>query len=166
MTIHDRYELFDVNRSKKYATYDPFVLTYQVQQVYYAPYPSLKKDRDQWVAVFKTKARSHIDAPVVDGIFYQDDDVDENTLLSIIEEDMKLNIDEEEEEPQEQEKYQLEDDQEEDEEDDQEEEKDEKDADDNELTGEDDENFEEADDDRNLFPDDEVVELDGHSSDK
>ena len=32
--------------------------------MYYAPYPSLKRDKSQWWAVFKTKARSEVDAPV------------------------------------------------------------------------------------------------------
>ena len=64
MNIHEQYKLVEVNHTKKYPKYDPFVLSYQVSQVYYASYPSLKRDRVQWWAVFRTQARSVIDAPV------------------------------------------------------------------------------------------------------
>lgn len=64
MNIHEQYKLVEVNHTKRYPKYDPFVLSYQVTQVYYAPYPSLKRDLVQWWAVFKTKARSEVDAPV------------------------------------------------------------------------------------------------------
>ncbi|XP_021752460.1 uncharacterized protein LOC110717966 [Chenopodium quinoa] len=64
MNIHELYKLVEVNHTKKYPKYDPFVLSYQVTQVYYASYPSLKRDRVQWWAVFKTQARSVVDAPV------------------------------------------------------------------------------------------------------
>ncbi|XP_021773298.1 uncharacterized protein LOC110737240 [Chenopodium quinoa] len=64
INIHEQYKVVDVNYTKKYPIYDPFVLSYQVGQVYYAPYPSLKRDRFQWWAVFKTQARSVVDAPV------------------------------------------------------------------------------------------------------
>ncbi|XP_074288178.1 uncharacterized protein LOC141613344 [Silene latifolia] len=52
--------------------YDPFVLAYQVEQVYYAPYPNTKKDRDQWSVVFKTKARSKIEAPIDEVVFQEE----------------------------------------------------------------------------------------------
>ncbi|XP_021748715.1 uncharacterized protein LOC110714491 [Chenopodium quinoa] len=64
MNIHEQYKLVEVNHTKKFPKYDPFVLSYQVGQVYYAPYPSLKRDRFQWWAVFKTQERSVVDAPV------------------------------------------------------------------------------------------------------
>lgn len=63
MNIHEQYKLVEVNHTRRYPKYDPFVLSYQVSQVYYAPYPSLKRDKVQWWAVFKTKARSEVDAP-------------------------------------------------------------------------------------------------------
>jgi len=68
MNVHEQYKIVDVNHTKKYPKYDPFVLSYQVSQVYYASYPSLKRDRAQWWAVFKTQARSDIDAPVDDQV--------------------------------------------------------------------------------------------------
>ncbi|XP_021730557.1 uncharacterized protein LOC110697498 [Chenopodium quinoa] len=70
MNIHEQYKLIEVNHTKKYPKYDPFVLSYQVAQVYYASYPSLKRDRVQWWSVFKTHARSVVDVPV-DLVFLQ-----------------------------------------------------------------------------------------------
>ncbi|XP_074300461.1 uncharacterized protein LOC141631730 [Silene latifolia] len=84
MNVHKEYKLVDVNRSKKYPTYDPFVLAHQVEQVCFAPYPNTKGDKDQWSAVFKTQARSHINAPVDEGIFQ--DVATSETILSFIEE--------------------------------------------------------------------------------
>ncbi|XP_057247422.1 uncharacterized protein LOC125492892 [Beta vulgaris subsp. vulgaris] len=75
----DQYKLVEVNHTKKYPKFDPFVLSYQVSQVYFAPYPSLKRDRAQWWAVFRTKARSVIDAPV-DFDFLQETSVGTPTL--------------------------------------------------------------------------------------
>jgi len=66
MNIHEQYKIVEVNHTKKYPKYDPFVLSYQAGQVYYASYPSLKRDRIQWWAVFKTHARSVVDAPVAE----------------------------------------------------------------------------------------------------
>ncbi|XP_057986691.1 uncharacterized protein LOC131171237 [Hevea brasiliensis] len=43
--------------------YEPFVLAIQAAQVNYSIYPSLKRDKDDWWAVFKIKARSVIDLP-------------------------------------------------------------------------------------------------------
>lgn len=64
MNIHEKYRLVEVNHSRTLSWYDPFIVSYQASQVYYAPYPSLKRDKSQWWAVFKTKARSEVDAPV------------------------------------------------------------------------------------------------------
>lgn len=72
LNVHEQYKLIEINHSKKYPKYDPFVLSYQVSQVYYAPYPSLSRGRVQWWAVFQTKARSSIETPV-DSLFFQEE---------------------------------------------------------------------------------------------
>ncbi|XP_021755332.1 uncharacterized protein LOC110720599 [Chenopodium quinoa] len=63
MNIHEQYKLIEVNHTKKYPNMI-HLSYYQVAQVYYASYPSLKRDRVQWWSVFKTHARSVVDAPV------------------------------------------------------------------------------------------------------
>ena len=64
LNVHEQYKLIEINHSKKYPKYDPFVLSYQVSQVYYAPYPSLSKVRVQWWEVFQTKTRCLIETSV------------------------------------------------------------------------------------------------------
>jgi hypothetical protein len=70
--VHNLYKIVEVNRSKKYRIYDPFVLAYQADQVYYTSFPNTKKDTSQWSAVFKTKARSHIIAPVEENVYQEE----------------------------------------------------------------------------------------------
>ena len=67
----------------KYPKYDPFVLAGQVQQVYFAPYPSTKSDKNVWWAVFKVKAISTIDAPA-DEMVFQEDLNDNPPTLSMV----------------------------------------------------------------------------------
>ncbi|XP_074317550.1 uncharacterized protein LOC141653620 [Silene latifolia] len=59
LSIHKVYGLVDVNEKKKLRGHNPFVAAFQVDQVCYAPYPTIKKGNQgiQWSAVFKTKAR-------------------------------------------------------------------------------------------------------------
>ena len=57
INVHKDYNLIEIKHTSHYHKYDPFVLAKQALQVYYAPYPSLKRDKADWSAVFKTKAR-------------------------------------------------------------------------------------------------------------
>lgn len=52
--------------------------------MYFASYPSLKRDRVQWWAVFNTKARSDIDAPL-DIDFYQEEIIEDRPTLCALE---------------------------------------------------------------------------------
>ncbi|XP_057999181.1 uncharacterized protein LOC131178003 [Hevea brasiliensis] len=61
--IHPKYKLVDINHKRSFNRYEPFVLAIQAAQVNYSIYPSLKRDKDDWWAVFKIKARSVIDLP-------------------------------------------------------------------------------------------------------
>lgn len=88
--VHDLYKLVDVNPKVKLRGHNPYVLAHQVDQVCYAPYPSTKKD-NQWLAVFKIKPRSQIDAPV-DETSYQED-VMNTPLISPIDVDATENDD-------------------------------------------------------------------------
>ncbi|KAH0693155.1 hypothetical protein KY285_020252 [Solanum tuberosum] len=73
MKIHPQYKLVDINHKRKFKKYEPFVLAMQAAQVYYASYPSLRRDKNDWWAVCKTKARgivvmppSYLSSPLVD----------------------------------------------------------------------------------------------------
>lgn len=63
MKIHKQYKLADVNHTRKLTRYEPFVMAAQATQVYYASYPSLKRDKRDWWDVCKIKARHAVDIP-------------------------------------------------------------------------------------------------------
>ncbi|OMP07557.1 hypothetical protein COLO4_07238 [Corchorus olitorius] len=62
MKVHPLYRLVDVNRKKFYKKYDPFILAQQFLQVYHCHYPSMKKDKVDWMAVCETKSRRVVDS--------------------------------------------------------------------------------------------------------
>jgi hypothetical protein len=59
--VHPKYKLVEIDQKKKYKKYDPFILAQQAIQVYYTKIPSLKRDKVDWRAVCKTKARRKIE---------------------------------------------------------------------------------------------------------
>ncbi|XP_039115962.1 uncharacterized protein LOC120251500 isoform X3 [Dioscorea cayenensis subsp. rotundata] len=86
--VHPIYNLVDVNRKKMYPKYDPFVLAQQAIQVNYIEYPSMKKDKVDWLAVCKTKARRMVEAswPGKDNTAYQMEEITSNPVVSILQE--------------------------------------------------------------------------------
>ncbi|KAK9148371.1 hypothetical protein Scep_007128 [Stephania cephalantha] len=48
---HPTLQLVEVHRSRRYNNYEPFVLAMQATQVYYLSYPSMRNDRQEWLAV-------------------------------------------------------------------------------------------------------------------
>ncbi|XP_050222148.1 uncharacterized protein LOC126672242 [Mercurialis annua] len=73
MLVHPRYNIMDVNHRKRYNKYEPFILAEQSDQVHYLPYPSKKRDKKDWWAVCKIKARSELDMPERTVPTFQDD---------------------------------------------------------------------------------------------
>ena len=59
--VDPKYNLIEIKHTSRYYKYDPFLLAKQALQVYYASYPSLRRDKIDWSAVFKTKARFTFD---------------------------------------------------------------------------------------------------------
>ncbi|XP_050229123.1 uncharacterized protein LOC126678265 [Mercurialis annua] len=76
----NRYNLVDVNHRRRYNKYEPFILAEQADQVHYLPYPSRRRDKVNWWAVCKIKARSELDMPVVIVPAFQED-IKENPLI-------------------------------------------------------------------------------------
>ncbi|XP_054817658.1 uncharacterized protein LOC129317338 [Prosopis cineraria] len=70
--VHSRYGLVEINKRKRFSKYEPFALAQQAQQVYFGEYASKKRERADWWAVCKIKARSMINAPEV---AFQEDDM-------------------------------------------------------------------------------------------
>nr|GMC46880.1 uncharacterized protein LOC109179592 [Ipomoea batatas] len=61
MKVHSKYKLVEVNHKRRFNRYEPFVLAMQAAQVYYCTYPSLRRDKLDWWAVCKIKARSNVE---------------------------------------------------------------------------------------------------------
>jgi hypothetical protein len=58
--------LVEVNYTSRLRQYEPFVLSYQVDQVYYAPYPSPPRERRDWWVAFKTNPIGCLPLPNVE----------------------------------------------------------------------------------------------------
>lgn len=56
--IHPQYKLIEVKRGREFNRYEPFIFAVQAEQVYFASYPTLKRNATDWLAVCKIKARS------------------------------------------------------------------------------------------------------------
>ncbi|KAL1321612.1 hypothetical protein AAHE18_14G139500 [Arachis hypogaea] len=57
--IHNDYKITEVNHSKRYRHYDPFIVAQKTKQVYFLPYPGNCKS--MWRAVVNTKPRGRIE---------------------------------------------------------------------------------------------------------
>ncbi|XP_050222508.2 uncharacterized protein LOC126672598 [Mercurialis annua] len=90
MLAHPRYNIVDVNHRKRYNKYEPFILAEQSDQVHYLPYPSKRRDKKDWWAVCKIKARSEIDMPATTVPAFQDDSADH--LLDVITNEEPTNL--------------------------------------------------------------------------
>lgn len=90
MRKHNKYDLVDVNPKRIYRTNGPFILAQEAIQVYYATYPGARRDRANWQAVCKIKARSTIDQRWID----KEDAYQPEELVSapIIDEDIIENL--------------------------------------------------------------------------
>ena len=69
---HDTYNIVDIDIKSKHRGDDVFIMASQAEQVYFAPYPHPRstsnttgRNRSEWCAVWKTKARRNIDIEYV-----------------------------------------------------------------------------------------------------
>ncbi|KAK1393458.1 DUF4216 domain-containing protein [Heracleum sosnowskyi] len=63
--VHQRYNIVEVHRRKRLSVYEPFVLAMQATQVYFCNYPSLRRDKVDWLVVSKIKAHALVDLPQI-----------------------------------------------------------------------------------------------------
>ncbi|KAF7810646.1 TdcA1-ORF2 protein [Senna tora] len=70
--IDDQYGIVEVNIKRKLMKYEPFILASQSQQVYFAEYPTKKKNRADWRVICKIEARNIIKSP---NLAYQEDEM-------------------------------------------------------------------------------------------
>ncbi|KAK1362529.1 hypothetical protein POM88_047003 [Heracleum sosnowskyi] len=91
--IHQRYNIVEVNCRKRLNVYEPFILAMQAMQVYFSNYPSLKRDKIDWLVACKVKARPLVEMPQItesrDRDAFQDDApehlnmIDTNDILAM-----------------------------------------------------------------------------------
>ena len=55
--VNYAYNLVEINQRRRLTNFEPFVLAMQTTQVYYLPFPSLRRDKVDWLAVCKVKPR-------------------------------------------------------------------------------------------------------------
>ena len=85
---HHEYKLVDVNHTRRFNRYEPFILAEQAMQVYYASYPSTRKNMCNWWAVCKIKARGVVEVAETSKILLSNagafqEDVIENHCIDI-----------------------------------------------------------------------------------
>ncbi|KAK6803108.1 hypothetical protein RDI58_000892 [Solanum bulbocastanum] len=63
------HNIIEVKHTKKYISYDPFIIAQNAKQVYYAPYP-LHRDKADWWVVVKSKHMGRIEIDNVLDVAY------------------------------------------------------------------------------------------------
>ncbi|KAL1556623.1 hypothetical protein AAHA92_12218 [Salvia divinorum] len=76
--------------SMEYPKYDPFVLAQQASQIYFVPFPSKKKDKVNWRAVMKVRAKKFdisyaITKEAEEDTAFQEDEVEDHEISDDIE---------------------------------------------------------------------------------
>ncbi|KAJ8770996.1 hypothetical protein K2173_023321 [Erythroxylum novogranatense] len=61
--VHKQYNLVEINHRRRLRQFEPFVLAVQAKQVCYIPFPSLRRDKADWLAVCKVKPRGVYESP-------------------------------------------------------------------------------------------------------
>ncbi|KAK9094890.1 hypothetical protein Scep_026359 [Stephania cephalantha] len=65
---HRKLHLIEVHRNRRLNKYEPFILAMQACQVYYLPYPSLRRDRYEWLAVCNLHPRLAVEQTIVGNV--------------------------------------------------------------------------------------------------
>ena len=83
--VHNQYKLVDINQRRKFNKFEPFILAMQATQVFYMPYPILKQNNSDWLAVCKVRPRGWVEIQKSDSekdAAFQEDEVEENEIIS------------------------------------------------------------------------------------
>ncbi|WMV45450.1 hypothetical protein MTR67_038835 [Solanum verrucosum] len=70
--VDHQHNIIEVKHTRKYISYDPFIIAQNAKQVYYAPY-QLRRDKADWWIVIKTKIVGGIKIDNVLDVAYQND---------------------------------------------------------------------------------------------
>ena len=66
---HNNYNIIEVNQTRKFGAYDPFILAQDARQVYFTKYPG--KCRKNWMLVFPSKSRGRLEVEDIPDDAYQ-----------------------------------------------------------------------------------------------
>ncbi|KAK6791425.1 hypothetical protein RDI58_010506 [Solanum bulbocastanum] len=67
-----QHNIIEVKHTRKYRSYDPFIIAQNAKQVYYASYP-LRRDKADWWVVIKSNPMERIEIDNVLDVAYQND---------------------------------------------------------------------------------------------
>ncbi|WMV45238.1 hypothetical protein MTR67_038623 [Solanum verrucosum] len=70
--VDHKHNIIEVKHTRKYRSYDPFIIAQNAKQVYYASYP-LHRDKVDWWVVIKCKPMERIEIDNVLDVAYQND---------------------------------------------------------------------------------------------
>ena len=70
--VHHQCKIVEINHSRQYRFYDPFIIAENVKQVYYVPHP-LCKNKSAWRVVIKTKLVGRVEAQDALYVAYQNE---------------------------------------------------------------------------------------------
>ena len=60
--VVSKYGIVDILIDRRYVPFDPFTIAHNVQQVYYVPYPTSRRDKRGWCVAIQMKHRGCIDS--------------------------------------------------------------------------------------------------------
>ena len=70
--VDPKYGTVEIRMDKSYNLFDPFISAHNVRQVYYVPYPTIRRDKRGWCVAIKMKPRGYIESDhVQDDVPYQ-----------------------------------------------------------------------------------------------
>ena len=70
--MDQQHNIIEVKHTRKYRSYDLFIIAQNAKQVYYTPYP-LRRDKADWWAVIKTKPVGRIEIDNALDVAYQNE---------------------------------------------------------------------------------------------
>ena len=70
--VDHQHNIIEVKHTRKYRSYDPFIIAQNAKQVYYTSYP-LRRDKADWWVVIKSKHVGRIEIDNVLDVAYQND---------------------------------------------------------------------------------------------
>nr|GMD40855.1 uncharacterized protein LOC111894883 [Ipomoea batatas] len=98
--VHDQYNLVEINQRRRFNKFEPFILAMQAIQVCFVPYPSMRRDKVDWLVVCKVQPRGWIESfkkengQAKDAAF-QEKEVEDTEIASRVDDDSFVRLSDE-----------------------------------------------------------------------